>query len=118
VLRVADDIAPLWADREFLREVQYASDGNLAARQSIYAFSEPRLNLSALVLDSLGLTGSEIVLDVGCGNGMYLGRRGQMIAIGLIGEPVPVGSRSGAITHRKAQCPLLWHSGSRSPNCR
>jgi hypothetical protein len=67
-------------DQEFLREVQYASEGNLAARQSIYAFSEPKLDLPALVLDSLQLTGSEFVLDVGCGNGIYLAelaRRGQ-----------------------------------------
>ena len=89
MLGVPEDIEPLWADQEFLRDVQYASDGNLAARQSIYAFSEPRLNLPALVLDSLSLNGSEVVVDVGCGNGMYLaelarrGHRGQVLGVDL-----------------------------------
>ena len=30
--------ARLWADRSFLRDVQYKTDVNLAARQSIYAY--------------------------------------------------------------------------------
>ena len=40
------------------------------------------------------------------------------MAIGLIGELVPPGSRSGAMTHRKDQRPAAWHTGSRSSNCR
>ena len=30
--------ASLWTDRSFLRDVQYKTDVNLAARQSIYAY--------------------------------------------------------------------------------
>ncbi len=33
--------ASLWTDRSFLRDVQYKTDVNLAARQSIYAYQEP-----------------------------------------------------------------------------
>ncbi len=35
---MAEPGAELWADRSFLREVQYKTDVNLAARQSIYAY--------------------------------------------------------------------------------
>ena len=42
----------------------------------------------------------------------------QRIAIGLTGEPVPVGSRSGATTHRNDQRPACSHSGTSSPNDR
>lgn len=74
---VADDVAPFWADRSFLREVQYLNDRNLAARQSIYAYQLPKLELAPAVLGSLRLAGSEIVADVGCGNGLYLAELGH-----------------------------------------
>ena len=68
-----------WAERSYLRDVQYRTDGNLAARQSIYAYQHPRVDLAARVLD-LALSGLAVsspqsaatVADVGCGNGMYL----------------------------------------------
>ena len=69
-----------WTDQPFLRGVQYATDRNLAARQSIYSYQQPRIDLPAAVLDALDLTGAEIIADVGCGNGIYLaelGRRGH-----------------------------------------
>ena len=44
-------LADLWADRAFLRDVQYRTDANLAARQSIYAYQHPRIDLPARVLD-------------------------------------------------------------------
>jgi hypothetical protein len=33
----------LWTDRSWLREVEYRTDANLAARQSIHAHQHPRL---------------------------------------------------------------------------
>jgi SAM-dependent methyltransferase len=62
----------LWADRALLREVQYRTDGNLAARQSIYAYQEPRIDLPAVALDAAGVPPGGVVADVGCGNGAYL----------------------------------------------
>lgn len=77
------------AERVFLREVQYRTGGNLAARQSIYAYQEPRIDLPAIVLDAAGVPSGGIVADVGCGNGAYLAelaRRqvaGQVIGMDL-----------------------------------
>ena len=66
----------IWADRAFLREVQYRTDGNLAARQSIYAYQEPKIDLPAAVLDIVlhagGVPSGGVVADIGCGNGAYL----------------------------------------------
>jgi len=70
----------LWTDRSRLRESQYRTDANLAARQSLYRWQHPRLDLPKLVLDLAAPRGSEAVADIGCGNGAYLaelGRRGH-----------------------------------------
>jgi len=40
------------------------------------------------------------------------------MAIGLTGEPVPVGSRSGAMMHRNDQRPAAAHAWASSVNCR
>jgi len=66
------DAARLRADRACLQQVQYRTDANLAARQSIYAHQHPQINLPAAVLDLAALRGDETVADVGCGNGAYL----------------------------------------------
>ncbi|HYK70680.1 MAG TPA: class I SAM-dependent methyltransferase [Streptosporangiaceae bacterium] len=68
-------------DRGYLTGIQYRDDTNLAARQAIYRHQEPRIDLVASVLDLAGLTGQEIVTEIGCGNGPYLAglsRRGHM----------------------------------------
>lgn len=75
--------------RPYLRGVQYASETNLAARQSIYAFQHPRIDLPGWVLDLADLGGHERVLDCGCGNGIYLerlaggGHRGPVMGVDL-----------------------------------
>lgn len=76
-------------DRAYLTGVQYASDANLAARQSIYRFLEPPIRAVPWSLDLAALRGDERVLDVGCGNGLYLAElaernhRGPVIAMDL-----------------------------------
>jgi SAM-dependent methyltransferase len=65
--------------RDYIAQ-QYGDDRNLAARQSIYAFQHPRLDLHGASIDLAELAGHESVLDVGCGNGWYLAelrRRGH-----------------------------------------
>lgn len=79
----------LLTDRAYLQTQQYRSDANLAARQSIYQFQRPAIDLPAAVLDLAGLTGAETVADIGCGNGRYLaelarrGHRGQRLGVDL-----------------------------------
>ena len=74
------DYDSMWIDRRMLNGAQYRTDANLAARQSIYAYQQPAVGLSRLVLDLAGLHGHEAVADIGCGNGVYLAelaRRGH-----------------------------------------
>jgi SAM-dependent methyltransferase len=87
-----------WIDRAWLIGNQYKTDANLAARQSIYVHQQPRHDITRLVIDlgyaadpgvadspraagGPGVIGStELVADVGCGNGAYLAelsRRGH-----------------------------------------
>ena len=61
-----------WTDRAYLREFQYKTDVNLAARQSIYAYQQPRVDLARETLALAALAGDEVVADIGCGNGHYL----------------------------------------------
>jgi SAM-dependent methyltransferase len=96
---VADE--QIWSDQSFLRNVQYADDANLVARQSIYAYQRPSLSIAALVLDSLHLSGDESIADIGCGNGRYLaelGSRGHRgLAIGLDASPGMLAAAAGRI---------------------
>ena len=60
------------ADGEYLRRVQYATEANLAARQAIYSYRQPPARSAPWALDLAPLRGDERVLDIGCGNGLYL----------------------------------------------
>jgi SAM-dependent methyltransferase len=51
---------------------QYGDDKNLKARQSIYAFQRPVVDIWNGALDLAGLSGTESIIDIGCGNGFYL----------------------------------------------
>jgi SAM-dependent methyltransferase len=72
----------VWTNRSFLRDVQYRTDANLAARQSIYAYQEPRIDLVGRALDlaladdpgpgSDSGAGARTIADIGCGNGVFL----------------------------------------------
>ena len=46
-----------FSGRSWLQDAQYRTDANLAARQSIYAYQDPRLDLPALVPGLAGLRG-------------------------------------------------------------
>lgn len=86
---MSDDDARLWTGRSRLRDVQYRTDANLAARQALYRFQHPRAELPQLVLDLAALGGTETVADAGCGNGAYLaeltrrGHAGPVLGIDL-----------------------------------
>lgn len=87
----------LWADRDFLRQVQYRTDGNLAARQSIYAYQHPRIDLPARVLDLAAPAAGETVADAGCGNGAYLAELARRSFTGrVIGADLSAGMLAAA----------------------
>lgn len=62
---------------------QYADDANLRARQRLWHHQQPPFDLVGWVLDVARVTSGARVLDVGCGNGLYLRR---MLDMGL--EPI------------------------------
>ncbi len=72
------------AARDYLTKQQYATDANLAARQAIYRFQQPRRQVWNETLDLAKVHGDESVLDVGCGNGTYLWALRQRQHRGLV----------------------------------
>jgi SAM-dependent methyltransferase len=61
-------------------------DAGLAARQAFYRWQDPPLDLPGVVVAALP-TGAGVVVDVGCGNGVYLQRihseRPQLAPLGV-----------------------------------
>jgi SAM-dependent methyltransferase len=78
-----------WTDQAFLRDVQYRTDANLAARQSIYQYQRPYVDLVAEILDVAEVADGDTVADVGCGNGRYLaglatrGHTGRLLGVDM-----------------------------------
>jgi len=99
---MAADSAPGWADQAFLRNVQYATDRNLAARQSIYAYQRPTVHLAARVLQTASLSGAEVIADVGCGNGMYLA---ELARCGHVGPMLGVDMSPGMLAAARESAP-------------
>jgi SAM-dependent methyltransferase len=91
-----------WADRAYLRDVQYRTDANLSARQSIYAHQRPRIDLPAAVLDLARLRGAEMVADVGCGNGAYLA---ELAARGHGGRVLGADMSAGMLSAARLRAP-------------
>ena len=68
---------------------QYRDPSRLSARQAIWAYRDPPLDFTSWSLGLIPLDGSEVVADVGCGEGQYLrelarrGHRGHLIGIDI-----------------------------------
>jgi len=111
--------AQLLTGKDYLTTVQYQTDVNLAARQSIYAYQEPRIDLVSEVLGLAGLTGAETVVDVGCGNGTYLaglarrGHHGPMVGVdlspGMLAAARPGTPAAGLTVGDAAALPVADH---------
>jgi len=83
--------------------VQYRTDANLAARQSIYAYQHPPFDLPARVLDLAAPAPGEVVADVGCGNGAYLaGLASRGFAGRVIGADLSAGMLAAARQRARA----------------
>jgi SAM-dependent methyltransferase len=86
-----------WADRAFLRDVQYQTDANLAARQSIYSYQYPHIDLQGRVIDLAAPAAGETVCDVGCGNGTYLAELARRGFVGrVLGVDLSLGMLAAA----------------------
>ena len=99
-----------WDNPGFLRDVQYRTDANLAARQSIYAHQHPRIDLQARVIDLAAPAPGETVADVGCGNGAYLAELANRGFAGrLLGLDMSLGMLDAA---RERLTSVGWPAGS------
>lgn len=70
-------------DRTLLQGSAYKDDKNLQARQSIWEFATTELDLWWRVAD-VPWSGQELVLDIGCGNGLDTGQLAARAACGGI----------------------------------
>jgi ubiquinone/menaquinone biosynthesis C-methylase UbiE len=92
-------------DSTYIRDVQYKDDSNLAARQSLYVFQRPPLPIWSLAIDLAELQGDEAVLEVGCGNGGYLGVLHQRHHRGLVGG---LDLAPGMLPAARCRAPDAW----------
>jgi SAM-dependent methyltransferase len=56
------------------QRAHYATDENLAKRQSIFRYVDPSASSGGQPLDRIPMRDGQRVVDVGCGNGMWLSR--------------------------------------------
>jgi SAM-dependent methyltransferase len=100
--------------RQYLTGEQYETDANLAARQSLYVYQRPRVNVWEHALDLADLAGSESVLDIGCGNGLYLGALARRDHDGfLCGMDLSAGMLTSA--RARSAAPLLQADAQHLP---
>ncbi|MEW1655706.1 class I SAM-dependent methyltransferase [Streptomyces sp. NPDC093707] len=64
------------SDRAILTGSAYRTGRDLAARQSLYQWQQPRYDLPGIVVEQLRHTHGTVV-DIGCGNGKFLARLRQ-----------------------------------------
>jgi SAM-dependent methyltransferase len=84
-------------DRSYLTQVQYLTQANLAARQSIYDYQQSAIDLARAVVGLAALTGGETVADIGCGNGRYLAELARRRHAGrVIGADLSAGMLTAA----------------------
>jgi SAM-dependent methyltransferase len=93
-----------WTDQRYLRDVQYRDDSNLSARQAIYVYQQPRIDLWSWTIGLAGLSGGETIFDVGCGNGRYLAQLRKVGHAGpVVGTDISAGMLSGIAAEHPEQ---------------
>ena len=102
------EVTDPWADRAYLRDVQYQTDANLAARQSIYSYQQPRIDLQGRVIDLAAPAPGETVCDVGCGNGTYLA---ELARRGFVGRVLGVDMSLGMVAAARERLGTVGSAG-------
>jgi ubiquinone/menaquinone biosynthesis C-methylase UbiE len=103
-MKSSGSVTDPWSNRSFLRGTQYKTDANLAARQSIYAYQHPRIDLQAKVLDLAAPGPADTIVDVGCGNGTYLA---ELARRGFAGRVLGVDLSLGMLTAARRRLSVL-----------
>jgi ubiquinone/menaquinone biosynthesis C-methylase UbiE len=103
-MRSSSGVTDPWSNRSFLRGTQYKTDANLTARQSIYAYQHPRIDLQARVLDLAAPGPADTIVDVGCGNGTYLA---ELAGRGFTGRVLGVDLSLGMLTAARRRLSVL-----------
>jgi ubiquinone/menaquinone biosynthesis C-methylase UbiE len=106
----------LWSDRAFLRDVQYQTDVNLTARQSIYSYQQPPVDMVGQGLDLVlpaGGEGADVVADIGCGNGRYLA---ELVRREKAGHLVGVDLSPGMLRAARQRAQQAGRPGRRGPD--
>jgi SAM-dependent methyltransferase len=106
------EVTDPWADRSFLRDVQYRTDANLAARQSIYSYQHPHIDLQGRVIDLAAPAAGETVCDVGCGNGTYLA---ELARRGFAGRVLGLDMSLGMLAAARERLGAVGSVGTDSP---
>ena len=75
---------------------QYRDPGRLRARYGIWSYRIPPVDLVSWSLSLVDWDGDELVVDVGCGDGRYLG---ALLDAGHTGQLVGVDISAGMISH-------------------
>ncbi|MEU8571473.1 class I SAM-dependent methyltransferase [Streptomyces pathocidini] len=87
-------------DRDRLAGSAYNGDRDLAARQSLYQWQQPRYDLPGIVTEQLSAVHGRVV-DVGCGNGKFIKRlcreRPDLALLGLDIAPGILADVPGAV---------------------
>lgn len=78
---------------------QYADDSNLRARQRLWEHQRPPFDIVGWGLDVAGVAPGRSVLDLGCGNGVYL-REMRARRIMAVGCDLSLGMLRSASPHR------------------
>lgn len=83
---------------------QYRDPSRLSARQAIWAYREPALDFTSWALGLVPLSGMELVVDVGCGDGQYLG---ELARRGHRGRLIGIDISAGMLARVRARASLL-----------
>jgi SAM-dependent methyltransferase len=92
-------------DRTYLLTQAYASGANLDARKALYRYQTPQLHFADWTIEQIDWCGVDATVDVGCGNGAYLGRLAGRVPC-LVGLDLSPGMIAEIVRGAERHAPL------------